>query len=109
MDSKNAAEETMPSSLSSLISLAFASASSSSAQQPYFSELLSFNLDCLQKGWKDTSSIFDEVFQIITKGFRSDLHWCALLASSLPRYPFVSIIAALGFLLYGGRMKEEAS
>ncbi|KAK7848953.1 hypothetical protein CFP56_004011, partial [Quercus suber] len=61
MDSKNAAEETMPSSLSSLISLAFASASSSSAQQPYFSELLSFNLDCLQKGWKDTSSIFDEI------------------------------------------------
>nr|POE97277.1 hypothetical protein CFP56_78115 [Quercus suber] len=49
MDSENAAEETMPSSLSSLISLAFASASSSSAQQPYFSELLSFNLDCLQK------------------------------------------------------------
>ncbi|KAM3757919.1 hypothetical protein ACB098_01G003200 [Castanea mollissima] len=51
MDSENAAEETTPSSLSSLISLAVASASStsSSAQQPYFSELLSFNLDRLQK------------------------------------------------------------
>nr|XP_023876538.1 uncharacterized protein LOC111988962 [Quercus suber] len=50
MDSENAAEETTPSSLSSLISLAFASSSSSSsAQQPYFSELLSFNLDRLQK------------------------------------------------------------
>ncbi|KAF3960749.1 hypothetical protein CMV_014562 [Castanea mollissima] len=49
MDSKNAAEETTPSSLLSLISLTFASASSSSAQQPYFSELLSFKLDRLQK------------------------------------------------------------
>ncbi|KAL4612098.1 hypothetical protein ACB092_08G174100 [Castanea dentata] len=52
MDSKNAAEETTPLSLSSLISLAFAFASSSSAQQPYFSELLSYKLDRLQKELK---------------------------------------------------------
>ncbi|KAL4610854.1 hypothetical protein ACB092_08G082400 [Castanea dentata] len=49
MDSENAAKETTPSSLSSLISLAFASTSFSSAQQPYFSKLLSFKLDRLQK------------------------------------------------------------